>query len=269
MGVLMYGTVKLACNYLSYYLSASNGKGHGIHSPFVYELVREVFIDQRPRVAYQSPEQYRKEILRDQTEIQVEDLGAGSRRLRHPNRKISAIARSSVKPVKYGRLLHRLAVHFRCRNILELGTSLGVTSAYLAGSGTNVCVNTIEGSPTIAERARLYFERSGLHNINVIQGNFDDQLGDVLTEMGSIDLVYIDGNHRKEPTLRYFEQLLTAAHEKTCLVFDDIHWSKEMEEAWSLIKNDDRVTLTIDLFFVGLVFISPDFYEKQHFSIRF
>jgi predicted O-methyltransferase YrrM len=87
--------------------------------------------------------------------------------------------------------------------------------------------------------------------------------------MSRIDLAFIDGNHRKEPTLRYFETILPKTHEGSCIVFDDIHWSSEMEEAWELIRKDERVKLSIDLFFIGIVFFRTEFREKQHFSIRY
>jgi predicted O-methyltransferase YrrM len=84
-----------------------------------------------------------------------------------------------------------------------------------------------------------------------------------------VDLLFVDGNHRKEATLEYFNIFLEKATPQSIFIFDDIHWSKEMEEAWKLIQQHNSVTLTIDLFFLGMVFFSKDFKVKQHFPIRF
>ncbi|HNR16193.1 MAG TPA: SAM-dependent methyltransferase, partial [Chitinophagaceae bacterium] len=84
-----------------------------------------------------------------------------------------------------------------------------------------------------------------------------------------IDFAFIDGNHRQEPTERYFNQLLPKMHHESILVFDDIHWSSEMEQVWKTIKDHPSVRCTVDLFFIGVVFFRDEFREKQHFSIRF
>jgi predicted O-methyltransferase YrrM len=84
-----------------------------------------------------------------------------------------------------------------------------------------------------------------------------------------LDLAFIDGNHRKQPTLQYFESLLMRSGKSTILIFDDVHWSAEMEAAWSEIMEHPAVTCTIDLFFIGLVFLNNDLKVKQHFAVRF
>jgi len=174
-----------------------------------------------------------------------------------------------LKPKKYAQLLYRIAKYYQPKTILELGTSFGITSSYLAAGNSNVKLFTIEGSSAIAGIAHKTFQKLGLNNIELTEGDFNNVLPSLLAKLNSIDFAFIDGNHRKEPTLDYFRQLLSHSNATTILIFDDIHWSKEMEEAWTEIQRSPRVTLTIDLFFIGIVFVNPDFKIKQDFVIRF
>jgi len=152
---------------------------------------------------------------------------------------------------------------------LELGTSLGITTSYLAFANLSAQVITMEGAPTVADLAQKTFDRLNLKGIEVLKGNFNQTLPETLERIKTVDLVFIDGNHRKDPTLNYFHQLINHSTESTILIFDDIHWSSEMELAWKEIQQHPEVTLTIDLFFIGLVFFKKDFKAKQHFVIRF
>jgi predicted O-methyltransferase YrrM len=292
----MYSRPRLAWKYFRYYLKASNGKGHGIHSPFVFDLVTRVLNDKRDYPAYSSVEGLRRKLLADGTMLEIEDLGAGSGSesggqaaadsapgtTRH--RSVADIARKAAKPRKLGQLLFRIAKHYKPRVMLELGTSLGLSAAYLASgaeeghsparAGLAVGAKdrkllTIEGSTAIAAVAETNFRSLGLKNIESIRGGFDDRLPEALDKLDGIDLAFVDGNHRREPTLRYFDLLLAKTSPSSVLIFDDIHWSKEMEEAWATIRRDTRVLLTIDLFFVGLVFLREEFKVKQDFVIRF
>ncbi len=265
----MYTPLQLAKKYIGYYLSASNGKGHGIHSPFLFDFVKFVLNDRKDYDVYHKAEAVRKQLLKNAEIIEVEDFGAGSTVFKTKKRKISDIAATSLKPKKYSRLLFRIVQYYKTQNVLELGTSLGVTTAYLASGDNKPAVTTMEGSVNIADVAKANFQQLGLNNIKIQTGNFEKTLHPLLQHAGKIDLAFLDGNHRKIPTLKYFEQILASSHENTILVFDDIHWSREMEEAWAEIKEHYDITLSIDLFFIGIVFLRKDFKAKQHFTIRF
>lgn len=265
----MYNGWQIGLRYLQYRWRASGRKGHGIHSPFVFELVTQVFNDDRQFYAYETIEQQRQLLLNSTVEVMVEDFGAGSAGGTQANRKISAVAARSLKPAKYARLLFRFVQHYRCLHVLELGTCLGITTAYLASASSDVQVTTLEGASAYARKAGEVFRQLHLENIRQIEGNFDVTLPDVLAAAAPWDFIFLDGNHRLEPTIRYFELLLTHAHAGTVFVFDDIHWSREMEQAWKVIKDHPAVTLTIDLFFIGIVFIRPEQRSKEHFIIPF
>lgn len=265
----MFSKFQLAKKYFSYYTSASNGKGHGVHSPFVFEFITSVLNDGRTYYCYSQIEALRQSLLKDDTLLTIEDFGAGSRLQSHHQRKVSFIAGSSLKPRKFSQLFFRIVDHYQPQTIVELGTSLGITSSYMASARPGAQVITMEGAAAIAAVAKKTFTSLGLQNIQVVQGNFDDTLPGVLKKLPQVDLAFVDGNHRKEPTINYFNQLLAKSHDNTILVFDDIHWSAEMEEAWAEIQAHPQVTLTVDLFFIGLVFFRKEQKVKQHFKVRF
>lgn len=265
----MYHITQLAVKYAQYMLTAKNGKGHGIHSPFVYELVRNVFNNPSKPAAWHDIEALRKLLLKDDSLLQVNDFGAGSSKGLKKQRSIRQIAASSLKSPKYARLLHRMVQYFQPKNMVELGTSLGITTAYLASANKQSKVVTLEGADAIAQIAKQHFQRLQLNNIQLVVGHFDETLFGVMNEAGKIDFVFVDGNHAFEPTLRYFKTILPYTHADTVMVFDDIHWSAEMEKAWDAIRNDSAVTLSIDLFFMGIVFFRSQQHEKQHFTIRY
>lgn len=270
-----YSPFQLTQKYLRYYLTASNGKGHGIHSPFAFDFVIHVLNNSQLFPEYAVIEGLRRQLVKDGTLLSVEDMGAGTAVRGAVPRSIGDIARHAAKPRKLGQLLFRIARYYRPETILELGTSLGLSTAYLAAgagglaTGRTARVFTIEGAPAVAAVAKRNFHSLELNNIDLTVGNFDEMLTPTLDRTSHVDLAFIDGNHRLEPTLRYFNSLIGHLSPSPVLIFDDIHWSREMEEAWDLIKQDSRVYLTIDLFFIGLVFFRDSFKVKQDFIIRF
>ena len=265
----MYSRLQLLAKYLGYRFTASNGKGHGMHSPFIFEFITKVLNDKTVYLEYEKVELQRNRLLNDNTVLEVEDFGAGSVIDKKNKRTISSIAKNAAKPKKFGQLLFRMVKYYQPPIILELGTSLGITTSYLSLAKPGARVVTMEGSKEIAEVAKRNFSNLETRNIEISEGNFDDTLSSVISQLSSVDLVFVDGNHRKEPTIRYYQQLLAKTNNDSILVFDDIHWSSEMEGAWDTIKNDTAVSCSIDLFFIGIVFFRKEFQEKLHFVIRF
>ena len=265
----MYSRLQIARKYIRYYFTASNGKGHGVHSPFVYDFIRNVLNDGSQPAVFEKIEALRARLLRDSSWLEVEDMGAGSSVAKGRRRRVGEIARHAAKPRKLGQLLFRIARYYQCRQVVELGTSLGMSTAYLASGASGVRVWTIEGAASIAAVAARNFQELGLENVELVVGNFDERLPEVLDRAERPDLVFIDGNHRLEPTLRYFNWIMERGAVEAILIFDDVHWSEEMEAAWEAIQRDPRVYMTIDLFFIGIVVLREEFKVKQHFVVRF
>ncbi|MCW3105231.1 MAG: SAM-dependent methyltransferase [Bacteroidetes bacterium] len=258
--------IALAINYLKYRKLRTNE--HGIHSPFVFSLYNHVFKNASSYYAYTAVEAVRSRLSADKRIVRVKDLGAGSGHNQGKERTVSGILRTAVKSPKYSQLLFRLVNYFQPDTILELGTSLGISTMYLAIARSKSTVTTIEGCPETRRIALENFASLGLPNIRSLEGNFDSELPEALQSLNTLDLVFFDGNHRKSATLSYFEQCLEKANNESIFIFDDIYWSKEMTEAWELIKAHPKVKVTIDIFQLGIVFFRKE-QVKQHFVLSY
>lgn len=258
--------IRFARDYLFHRLKAKSR--HGVHSPFVYRLVDKVIYDFKRKNVYTETENLRKALLNDDRIITITDLGAGSHVNNNRTKKVSDIARNALKPPALAQLLYRLAAFQQPQNIIELGTCLGITTVYLQRAAPQAKIFTLEGCPETAGIAAETFAKAGLNHIAQITGNFDDTLPDVIAAQEKLDFVFVDGNHQKAATLKYFEWCLPKVHEDTLLIFDDIYWSEGMKEAWSAIKADPSVSVTVDLFWIGLVFFKSG-QAKEDFLIRF
>lgn len=254
--------------YLKYIFLAKHRKGHGIHSPFIFHLVSKVFRNKTDYDVVCSIEKVRKKLRSDHRSINVNDLGSGKDKRTTKIRKVSEIARYSPVPSKYGQLLSNLASEFGKPMIVELGTSFGISTMYLASGSPESVVYTIEGSGEIAEIARRNIAETGLKNITSLTGSFDEMLPEVFKNSVKPGLVFIDGDHRKEPLLRYFRRIAEGSDNNTVIVIDDIYYSQEMQDAWDEIRNDEKVSVTVDIFRMGIVFfrkgITPQNYIVRH-----
>lgn len=239
---------------------------HGVHSPFVFDFIHYVMAPMHFYV-FDEFEELRGELIEDQRKLTMLDLGAGSKSGTGIERTVSEIAKVSVSPAITSQVLFRLVNHYGLKSQLELGTSLGLNALYLASSSTSVKLTTIEGSPVVAQIARENFKKFEVSNINLVEGEFSDSLARVLRQHESIDFAFVDGNHREKATWEYYESILEKSHPGTILVFDDIHWSPQMERVWNKIVRDSRNTLTIDWYRLGFVFFRQGI-VKQHFVLK-
>jgi len=242
---------------------------HSIHSPFIFDFYTQVIKNQDCEYyAYKEIEALRKLLLENKEVIVIEDFGAGSKVNSTPKRSLKQITKTATKSQKIGQVLFRIANFFQPKYVLDLGTCLGITTAYIATPLPHSQIYTFEGSESLAEIAQKHFKILNLPHIKIIQGNIDQTLPQILEEIPQIDFAFVDANHRYEPTCRYFELMLTKIHEESILIFDDIYWSEEMEKAWKKICQNPQVTLSIDLFEIGIIFFRKK-QPKQHFVLKF
>ena len=252
------------------YLSRARDE-HSLHSPFLFSLYTQVIRARNSsKAAFKPIQKLRKELRKNRQLITITDFGAGSKVNAAQQRTVGDVARNSQKSARFGRLLYRLIHRFEARTIIDLGTSLGLTTAYLAEATRPFQgkVLTFEGCPETAAMARQNFAQLGIDHVSLVVGNLDETLAQHVAASKPIDFAFFDANHRYEPTVRYFETCLTNIHNDTVFVFDDIHWSDEMEQAWNHIKAHRAVRVTVDLFWVGLVFFRKE-QPKQDFILRF
>lgn len=252
-------------DFLQYYVKAGNA--HSIHSPFIFDLYTKVYKDFSPDPAFASIESLRSELKNSSRLISIEDLGAGSRVNASPERTVKDIARKSLQSPFWCQFFYRLIRYYGHKNILELGTSLGITTSYLATAAPDGKVWTIEGCKNTLDVARDNFKALHLQNVIMVNGNIDLCLENTLKRTGPLDFVLFDANHRYRPTLDYFERCYSRAGENTVFVYDDIYWSAEMKKAWKEICQDPRIRLSVDFFHTGLVFFRTGV-EKQHFILK-
>lgn len=246
--------------YFRFLVTSSNQ--HGVHSPFVYDLITKCFYDRSSKEIYKTIQQYRSELLKNDAIIEVKDFGAGSRVFSSNKRKVSAITKNAGITKKRAQLLARLIPYLDIKKCLELGTSLGIGTIAMKEADE---VLTLEGCPETAQIAQKQFKKHNFNTVSIHVEEFSKSLPKAAEH--NYDLVYFDGNHQKEATLQYFEQLLETVHNETVFIFDDIHWSKDMTEAWETIKEHPKVTVTVDTFFWGFVFFRKE-QVKEHFIVR-
>lgn len=257
--------------FIRHFLTAWNTTGEGIHSPYLFRLVRFVIRDENTFYCFADIERRREYLKACEDELDVVDFGsAGSPEGTHIKRRVCDIAKRQLECAKIGQLLFRI-INFmgqeekRPLEILELGTSLGVTTAYLASASRKNRVMTLEGSESVLKIAQGVWRALKLENIEWQEGNIDNTLYKYAREQ--LDLAYVDANHTYEATKRYVDFLLPRMTEKGIIVLDDIHYSKGMERAWEELKQDQRVTTTMDLYHVGMIFVDKH-YLNRHYRIR-
>lgn len=249
-------------SFLSWWLEAVDE--HSLHSPFFFDLYTKQIKPPADPKQFTHIEKLRKKLLHDQRTIFVEDLGSNQKE--KEQRRISHIARTTLSPEHFSTIYFRLARAFDAKCIIELGTAFGINTLYLAEKH-DATVHTFEGSATIADIAAVTFEFAARNNIHLMRGKIDKTLPGLLQTVRRVDFAFLDANHRYDPTLRYFEWLVKKMHEKSILVLDDIHHSREMERAWRAIKDNRVVYGTADLYRCGIVFFDPSL-NKQHVILQ-
>lgn len=249
---------------------------HAVHSPFVYNLITKCFYDTAEKPDPSGSEQanqyailkeYRKSLLENKNTIEVTDFGAGSKVFKSNTRQISKIAKTAGISPKRAELLFRIVHYFQPETILELGTSLGLATSALALGNPEAKITTLEGCPETANQCRLQLQKFNFNNVSLVLTEFRRYFNDCQLKTENCQLIYFDGNHSKTATLNYFELLLPTICNESVWIFDDIHWSKDMEEAWEIIQSHPKVTVTIDTFQWGIIFFRQE-QAREHFVIR-
>lgn len=255
----------LLLRYISYYFRAKTR--YDVHSPFLSDFVKYVIEDRRQFYAFEIIKSFRSYLKGDQTVLNIVEMGAGSKVNPKLQRTVKSLVKHAAIDEVSGKHLFRMVNHYKPQTILELGTSLGISAMYQAYANLNAKVLTIEGSPEVANKAWEHFNRLGLTNVIQQVGNFDEKLPEALQNISKVDFAFIDGNHTEKASINYFQKVKAHCHENSILVFGDIHWSKEMENAWKVIQDDEQVSLTIDLYHLGIVFFRKEIRNKEHYTL--
>jgi predicted O-methyltransferase YrrM len=258
----------LAYRYLVYLSQAKTR--YVIHSPFVFEFSNKVLKDETDYFEYKMPDRTLRKYKKRNDRVDTIDFGkkAGENDYIITSTTVGRIVRTRSHTINQLHLLYRISKYLKPKTILEFGTAAGISTLYLASGNPESKIISLEGCPGLTAIAKKCFEKRNFKNIEVFAGNFDQTLPQILKNIDKLDLVFFDGNHREKPTLNYFVQCLEHSDENSVFIFDDIHWSLGMERAWQKIKENEHVTITIDLFWAGLVFFREGV-AKQDFVIRY
>ena len=256
---------RLLNRYLQYFYRAKTR--YDVHAPFAFAFTEQVLEDDRQYYAFRDIELLRNGLLKDKTQIAVQDYGAGSRVDQRRHREVRSIARYSAVSPSSGQLLFRLVQFLKPQTLLELGTSLGISGAYQAAAASAARMITLEGCPETAALARQHFQNLGLTSVEARIGRFEEELPAALSQLGQVDYLYIDGDHRRGATTAYLKACLPYLHPHAVVVLADIHWSNEMEAAWAELREQDGVRLSIDLFHFGLLFFRPEQKTPQQLTL--
>ncbi len=252
-------------NFIKFYSKATTYSR--VSSPYLSGLAKNVLEDDRNFYAYPIIQHLRAELLQNNKRIEITDFGAGSKADAQSIRPIKSVARHSAIDARTGKMLFRLVNWRKPRNILELGTSLGLSTLYQASAALNAKVTTVEGCPPIARIARENFRRMGLSTINQINATFQDALTKILHKTQIIDYVFLDGDHRAGASIRYFEQILPHLGNDSLFIIADIYWSEEMQMAWHQLKQRPEITASVDFYDFGILFFRKEEKQKKHFQL--
>lgn len=258
---------KLMLSYINYQLTSYTE--HDLHSPFVYNFYMELIKNKNPFDDFEQLNSIRKELSLNETVLSINDFGAGSKTWSTNQRKIKQITKKGIAQKKQAEFLYKLINKFKPKSIIELGTSIGLTTMYLSLPLKKSTVYTIEGCREILAFAKQLFEKNAIKNIKSYQGHFNELFPNILSDIDVLDLLYVDGNHSYEATINYFNLALTKKNTQSIFIFDDINWSTEMQKAWKEIYSNSEVTLSLDFFYFGIVFFRKEQLEKEHFSLKF
>lgn len=234
-------------DYLKHRFTANTR--HGTHSPFVYALADKVIYDFKPFDSYERIEEHRRKLAGDST-------------------KNKELAGKALKSKRLDRLIFRITQQLQPENIIEIGTNIGVTTGYLAMASPESNIFTLTDNPETARIAYQNFQKLELKNVEIRVGYVDELFPELLGEMSSVELVCINEKHSGKTTIKYFEACLPKVHENSLIIVDGIYWSPEMKDTWAAIKIHPQVTVTVDLFWIGLVYFKTD-QAKEHFKLKF
>jgi len=259
--------INTSLGYLKHRLKAR--KWDSFHSPFLFNLFIFCCNEKNDNGIFRPIEIQRKKFLQSQEIITRKDFGAGPLHsyLKH-EQKIPDIARHALSLPFQCRFLSRLAQYTNAKIILELGTSLGISGAYLAGGRNEAMLITVEGDPALATKAKIMFDQLKLENVRIVQSTFEDYISTGPRDLTSIDLLFIDGNHRSHALISYFYALKHLYRPNTIIIVDDIYWSTDMQNGWRHLIALPEITQSVDCYHFGLLFFNPDFLTRENHIIK-
>jgi predicted O-methyltransferase YrrM len=256
-----------AYRYIAHRLGARQRQGRGVHPPFAYHFIREVFFG-GDVPGTDMVEGIRRDMLGDRRRVEVEDIGAGSRNTRDRWRSVRDLARHTAVPPAYGHALARMVRFLKPPRIIELGTGTGMASLYMHCGCPSASLVTCEGSPAIAGIAASNFKKAGAAGITLRTGRFEDLLPGLLEKQAEGSMLFIDGDHRQESLLHYGSAALASGLQRQVIVMDDINWSPGMRKSWEFLRRHADISVSIETFRLGILITGKEI-QNGHYRINY
>ena len=241
---------------------------HGVHSPFVYEFMDKVMHLPLPNEAESAIERRRAELKKRDIHFERIDLGAGSRKGVRNASNLAKVVSDAASNAKEARAIANFCKYIRAKKIIELGSNVGIGTSYISSANPEAELHSIEGDPFLSDVAKESIQALvPNHFVTIHTGSFEDELPRLLSHLQEIDVLFIDGNHRKNPTLNYVHWALPFLSDDAAIIVDDIYWSREMTEAWNTICALPNFNLALDFFHFGIIQKTRR-KEKEYFKLR-
>lgn len=251
--------------YFNYFLKVTDQ--HSLQAPFIFEFYTNLIQGINKNKGIEEIETIRMAFLNDHANIRGIDFGAGSRvAVSGRDRTVSMIAKHGISSKKDCIFLSELVKRIQPKSCIELGTSLGVASAYLSKSIKNGHIYTFEGNDALVQKSTEVFHRLNCKNVKLIQGEIDKMLPGQLEQLEKIDFAIIDANHTYSALLHYFDLLKIKMSDSGVMVIDDIRWSVDMYRGWERIISDSSVIISIEFLNKGLLIFKKGV-RKQHYIL--
>ncbi len=253
--------------YFNYFLNVTDQ--HSLQAPFIFNLYTNLIQGIKNNNGIEEIEVIRKSFLKDHTKIRGIDLGAGSRVTKSGyDKTVAMIAKHGISSKKDCIFLSELVKRIQPKTSIELGTSLGIATAYLANSIKHGSIFTFEGNEALVQKSKYVFHLVNCENVHLIKGDIDDMLPGQLTQLDKVDFAIIDANHTYRALLRYFDLLKVKMGDSGVMVIDDIRWSVEMYSGWKKLILDEAVTTSIEFLNKGVLMFKKRI-QKQHYILSY
>ncbi|MDD2435944.1 MAG: SAM-dependent methyltransferase [Massilibacteroides sp.] len=216
-------------------------KGHGVHSPFVFNFITKV-IDER--AAYYC----------------LKDIELTRKKFFYENEPFH---KWEIRP-KYGALLMRISNYLKPQNLLLIGSDLSFSALYSSSyASTTRCV-VLEEKTEIAAFSRSVIEKHRAKNILLKEGVYQKTVSEVLEHTDKLDFVYFGYPNDSALDIPVFECILPHLHEHSVLILRGIRKTKDRKEFWNRLCARPEVSVTIDVYELGIAFFNHKIHKKNY-----
>lgn len=207
-------------------------RGHGIHSPFVFNLITKVIEEKTPYHIYDDIELILKGMPLKQNELN-----------------------------KTNKLLFKLVNYFGSKRVLEIGSGYGINSLCLTAPSKDIKCISIEYSEKKYSLATEIYKKWD-RKISLVSTT---ELPEITEKQ---DCIFIDLSNCNNLPPNLNQYLSRLSYNKTFIIIKGIRTNKRHQMLWKSIKDMESRTVALDLFNIGIVFFDTSLY-RWNYKISF